>query len=845
MDQQRKKVEKIFWEVLRLDGSERREFLDQNCENKVIRQEVQSLIDAHEKESILDLPLNTIRDEVLSEKRDGRMDGEVIGRYKIVKQIASGGMGTVFLAERADGEYEQNVALKLLKGNITSKQQIQRFRYERQILASLQNDHIARLFDGGVTQYGQPWFVMEYIEGISITDYCDEHNLKVKERIELFLDVCNAVQYAHQKLVVHRDLKPSNILVTSQGVVKLVDFGIAKTIDKEQGTEHSESRKGLLPLTPAYASPEQISMGEMATTSDQYQLGVILYELLTGFRPYNLDDLTPEQIADKICRSAPARPSERVGGGARNVKGSEDLNKRNMDSRHLSRKLKGDLDSIILKSLSKEPSKRYNSVEQMSDDLKRYLDRKPVVAHPAAKLYKTVKFLKRHPIESVASAIVFMLILVYLFTITRYSAQTRAALEQVEVEASKSEQVVDFLVGMFEAGDPYENIGGEVPVSDLLERGRLNAENLHDQPDVQAHIFDAIGRVYVSIGEFEEASKLLQRAADFNEKRGNSNPVELADTYYHLAFALHHLAEYREADKLFDRALSNYRNVSNHRSVEYANTLNLAANIETTRGNYSKAVEMHRESLEMFREFSGSDRLMASAYHGLGDALLYAGLTEEALKNLWISFELFEDLFSPNHPFIAGVHESLSRAYLIDEQYDQAERHLMRSLTIRSTVLGDGHIETGISRKSLADFYKNLERYDEAGEIYQELLNGMSDSNPLRRPVIQAMADLYTRSADYEKAESYYRQTADLLREHLHTMHPRLLSSELNLGKNLMKQGKVDQAEELLIQLQIKIESSGVEADQGFLNEFASVLAELDLHVKQQEVVHGMERGIQ
>jgi len=791
-------------------------------------EDVQSLLEAHEEESIIDKPIDSIRNKILSSAGQSRMEGEVIGKYKILKHIESGGMGAVFLAERADGEFDQKVALKLLKSNISSRDQLKRFRLERQILASLQHEKIARLLDGGVTSYGQPWFVMEYIDGQSITTHCDENRLSLKDRIELFLNVCSAVNYAHQKLIVHRDLKPSNIYVTRNGNVKLLDFGIAKILDGENNSDHHMTRTGLLPLTPTYASPEQIRMESISTSSDLYQLGVILYELLTGFRPYQVEGLSPAEIENKICTAKPVLPSAHFSDRASHTNLDSISEKRGLEVQLLKKELKGDLDNILLKSLRKEPKNRYSSVEQMMEDLHRYLNEKPVLAHPASNWYRFRKLIKRRPVEAIASAVTVVLVILYLFTITWHSAQIQDALEQTEIEASKSEQIVDFLVSMFNTVDPYENQGDSVKARVILERGLQQADQLQNQPEVQTHMFSVIGQVYHSIGDFENAVNVLERAVEYSKNDTFKDSIILADIYYHLASSKHHMGEYELADELFSSALEIYQNYPDHRSVEYANSLHSMAEILSIREDISKAVSMHEKALNMRTELLGNTHKdVASSYHALGETYLYAKQPDSSLTLLTKAYEMYHELYGENHPMLANVHETLAQTYQLTENNRDAENHLLEAMGIRESALGQDHMESKISRKALADFYLKNELFKEAEDIYMNLLDDMDDSSPLRRPVVQAVAELYTQNGTPNLAEPYYRQTVELLQSNLSSAHPRLLKSEFKLATNLIENEKFSEAEIILQDLLSTLQRLDNDDNSEIMNQTVSKMIEL------------------
>jgi eukaryotic-like serine/threonine-protein kinase len=308
-------LKRIFSRAIELEGKEREKYLEKACKDKPeLLEEVLSLLKAHHNSGPLDQSLDHIKQSALSGFDFQSMKGKKIGPYKIIDTLGQGGMGNVYLADRDDKQFDQKVALKLLPTGFTTENQTKRFFSERQILATLSHKNIARLHDGGITGAGQPWFAMEYIQGKPIDEYCNHNKLTVNERLNLFLHVCEAVQYAHQKLIIHRDLKPSNILVTDDGTVKLLDFGIAKVLNSDEMSPEiiPVTRTGLLPLTPAYASPEQVKGDLVTTTSDIYQLGVVLYELLTGLRPYEVTGCTPSEIEEIICELTPTRPSTMI-----------------------------------------------------------------------------------------------------------------------------------------------------------------------------------------------------------------------------------------------------------------------------------------------------------------------------------------------------------------------------------------------------------------------------------------------------------------------------------------------------------------------------------------------------
>jgi serine/threonine-protein kinase len=414
-----------------------------------------------------------------------------VGRYLLLGKLGEGGMASVHLARRSDGQFEQQVAVKLLKQGVYGEEGRRRFLQERQILARLQHPGIARLLDGGVTDDGTPFFVMERVEGLPVTAYCDENRLSVESRLRVFLEICEAAQYAYRNLVVHRDLKPSNILVDTTGRVKLLDFGIAKLLAEGAEEQAAATRTTLRVMTPEYAAPEQVRGDPVTTATDVYSLGVLLYELLAGERPYRLARRAPGELERAILDQDPSRPSDRA-----TAHGSRP------EAGRLGRRLRGDLDRIALMALQKEPERRYPSAEALANDIHRHLAGLPVAARGDAFAYRARKFLRRHTVGVVAAALVLLSLLGGLFAATW---QARRA----QREASKAAAVKDFLGSLFSASDPSEARGRERTARDLLDEGARRIEtDLQDQPEVQSEVTRLIANVYHQLGEYAREEPL-------------------------------------------------------------------------------------------------------------------------------------------------------------------------------------------------------------------------------------------------------------------------------------------------------------------------------------------------
>ncbi|MCA1802130.1 MAG: serine/threonine-protein kinase, partial [Rhodothermaceae bacterium] len=625
------KIKRIFSEALILEKNERARYLEKICEgDSELMSEVQSLLDSHDMPGTIDRPIENLRMSVISKARGNLMIGKLIGKYKIIKELGHGGMGSVYLAERADGEYVQRTAIKLQHSPFVSEAQVQGFKSERQILASLEHDHIARLLDGGLTTQGQPYYVMEFVDGKPIDEYCDEKRLTINERLELFQDVCSAVQYAHRKLVVHRDLKPSNILVANEGSVKLLDFGIAKVLggggDAASGKPSDEVRpgwQGFQPLTPSYASPEQVLGLTITTASDIYQLGVVLYELLVGYRPYKIDGDSPAELERVVCSSDPESPSNRLQHGDQScLTESSELAKiseaRKTGISQLHRLLRGDLDVIIMKAIHKKPDCRYDSADQLSGDIKRYLEKKPVLAHSQSKLYRAQKYVLRNPFEITAMLLISLLVAGYLITITWQTQKTHEALAQAQREADKSAQVVEFMLGMFRAGDPRANRGDRVTAGELIERGLSEANRLDNRPELQANMYNVIGKVYTGLGRYNDAVVSLEKAVEIQHGYAGSTGTEIARYMNDLAVALTRQGKYGEAYTMYRESLDILIEQYGEIHPEIANTLDLMGSWIPVTG-FDEAKDIRYRVLEIRKELNGENHLLtADAYMKVG-----------------------------------------------------------------------------------------------------------------------------------------------------------------------------------------------------------------------------------
>ena len=600
-------------EALALPPERRQAFLAAATPDEALRSEVASLLVHYEDDpTFLEDPIRTEVLQAVAEAEDRA--GARLGPYRLVREIGHGGMGAVYLAERVDGQFEHRVAVKVVAAGGIREDLRHRLRHERQILASLQHPHIARLLDGGVSDEGVPYLVMEYVEGVPIDVYCDRKRLTTTERLRLFRTVCAAVQEAHQNLIIHRDLKPSNILVTDEGRVKLLDFGIAKLLGEDPAVTPL-TRTGAQALTPEYASPEQLRGGPVTTASDVYSLGVILYELLTGHRPYQVRGRSPAEVERIICETAPARPSSVILQPAVAVTPARIGAARRTTPQRLRRRLQGDLDTVVMKALRKEPERRYRSIEPFSEDLRRHLARLPVQARPDTLGYRLSRFVRRHAV-GVAATVLVLLSLVGGIIGTAYQARVAAAArDRAEARFNDVRALANTL--LFDLHDALHDLPGATPTRRLLVANALtyldilSREN-RDDPALQAELAEAYQRVGEILGD---------------PHRPNLGDMDGAAEHYRQTVAL------REA-------LWRQHPEDPARRAELAEAYGRLAVVRSWSGDNDRAIALTRQALDLLAPLRGTDpddRLLAHMGRlrsELGWWLVWAGRLDEARGHL-------------------------------------------------------------------------------------------------------------------------------------------------------------------------------------------------------------------
>ncbi|OZC02214.1 serine/threonine-protein kinase [Rubricoccus marinus] len=773
--------------------------------------------------------VEALGDEGLREITSGLAVGERLGPYRIGEEIGRGGMGTVYRAERADGAFEQTVALKLVKRGMDTDAVLRRFEAERRILARLEHPGIARLLDGGQTRDGRPYLVMEYVEGEPITDYCDRQRLGVDARLALFRQVCEAVQYAHHRLVVHRDLKPGNVLVASGDAgprVKLLDFGIARLLtDDAEEPLTVLTAPGQLLLTPEYAAPEQVLGGTISTATDVYALGVLLYELLTGRRPYTFDARTPGVIEHVVATVQPPRPSTVVGtppdaptppeasgeaDSARGARpsGTQSLRGDTMDTHgstvdRLRRRIAGDLDVICLMALRKEPERRYASVEALVGDLKRHEESLPVLARPDTVGYRARSFARRHRVGLLAAATSGAVIaLVTAAAFVRVGAER----DRAETEAQTSSEVSALLAGIFTGADPTQTRGADVTARELLAAGidRVRAD-LADEPEVQAHMLHSIGDVYSRLDEFEAAESALDEALALRRRVHGTNHPNVGVTLGALGHLYERQGRYADARGVNQQASDILHEHAGTHKAELADVLHNLAHSEMRLVEVESALAHIEEAIALKREvFGPRSAEVAYSMNVLGDVLNFADRLDESEAVHLETLAIREETIGTEHMHTSHTYHNLAATYREMERWPEAERFYREALRVKRIHYGEGGLETAQTVSQLGYSVAMQGRFDEAERLHSQAIATVgrvgNANGSIVAPMLARRREVLMEEGRYAEAEAAGRQGLRLWRESIAEPTPWVPRWVLGIGAAVAAQGRNAEAARLIEQ---------------------------------------------
>ncbi len=770
----------IFERALERDPQGRTAFLQEACAGQPgLRRSVEKLLAADdEPDSFLDRPIakhgsggrtGTPHNQLPAQQL---ANGSTIGPYRILRRIGQGGMSTVYLAVRADDAFHRRMVIKLIRPGMESEALQERLRTERQILASLDHPYIARLYDGGTTDDGLPYFVLEYIEGIPIDEFCEQNQLAVDECLTLFRKVCSAVESAHQNLVVHRDLKPSNILVTADGDPKLLDFGIAKLLNPELGSMSLEpTATWHRILTPNYASPEQIRGKLITTASDVFSLGVLLYKLLTGRLPHQFSGRSPHEIEDILSTSEPVPPSVAVTGPAAaeaarggQLEGQPASNR----ARHLRRRLTGDLDAIVLKALRNVPMRRYASVTQLAEDIERFQTGRPVAARVGSWRYRTGLFVRRHRRGVGVAAALTSVLVGFVVASSMQAARIAAELEQTRRERDKKTQVLALVRNMFEHSNPYVVPGKELTVREALERSVPVLEDaLHGQPEVRAELLETSGTILGVLGVLDMSRDQLTEALEIRRQQ--------------------HIGA----------------------NAEVVATLSALAATEKELGQLDRAEALARQAVAMARQLEqdvpapGPKSIVSQPLNELVSVLCYRNELEAAEPLAMEAQTLTQQLPVGNPQRLAATWH-LARIRSAQGDYREAVRLNRETLAMRRIHDGEHHpgqIATlnnlGLNLRRLEDFEAAEKAYREAVELQRSNFGPEHDNDFL----LNNLAGVLFAMGDVSAAEALYREARDIAVRQRGPKHWTVFVFELRIARCRTLQGATVEAEHSLREL--------------------------------------------
>ena len=711
--------------------------------------------------------------------------GFLIGPYRLLRELGRGGMGSVWLAERVDGQLNRQVALKLPHGAWPHARLAERLQRERDILATLEHPNIARLYDAGLTADGQPYLALEFIEGQPIDEFCrttgESSRLDVKTRVQLVLQVVRAVAYAHGKLVLHRDLKPANILVTADGAVRLLDFGIAKLLAEGQAQETHLTQAAGRALSPDYASPEQIRGDPLSVTSDIYSLGVVLYELLTGARPYRLTRNSRGELEEAILFGDPRRPSEAGEVADR-------------------RALRGDLDTIVSKALKKTPADRYPTAHALIDDLERHLDGRPVSARPDTVRYRAVKFVRRHRFAAVAAGLLLVTLLAGTVGTTVGMLRARQAEAAARSEAATAERYSTFLVNMFEVTTPGQSKGGEISAREILNRGviRIRKEFVNE-PLPQARLLATIGWAYTRQGLYSEARPIFDESVTLARGLGETGKVELAQALIRRGELERKLNERQKAESDQREALAILEHTYGPNDVRLMPaTAELGLLFSKT--DPEQAIRFSRRSYDLLVAAHGeADGDAAVLLQNIGSMQVRARHYQEGKQALERALPHLKQHFGEQDPHIGAVLCNLADVYRILGEYERAVERAQSALEIDTAVSGAAHLDVGIDWLKLARSTDKidktplaLEQVERAADIFSKLFPLV---HPLRIQAANAKAEFLIELGRLDDARKALDEYASAQADNVEAQRGLLIGQVILAGiERLQGQGSKSQA---------------------------------------------------
>jgi serine/threonine-protein kinase len=824
-EQQRwERVQDLLGEALDLPVEERVGFLEKECgDDEGLLEEVASLAAAAEESDAYfgdladraGITLSTETGDAAAPRTDRGIEpvldllGQRVGQYQVLEWLGQGGMATVYLAQREGEGFTQRVALKVVSRRLSDPLIQRRSNEERRLLARLEHRSIARLIDGGVTPAGHPFYAMEYVEGRDLLEYCDAKKLSIKQRLQLFLEVCAPVQFAHERLIVHCDLKPSNIYVTDDGHVKLLDFGVARLIDPDAA---GSGDTGLW-FTPAYASPEQVRREPPGTHSDVYSLGVLLYEILTGHRPYQFGSRLHEEVSRTVGEVVPPLPSQVVTQpGSRSIEGrrtevpAEDLaSSRRTTTQAMKKRLRGDLDAIVMKALAKDQQDRYSTAEQLATDIRRHLSHRLVSSVPATPRYRAEKYLRRNKGAVTAATLVLLTLGAGVGTTLWQAARATDAAAEARDEAEKAQLVASLMADLFRLSDPNEALGDTITARDLLDRGteRIQVE-FGDQPIVQADLLSEVASVYNNLGLFSRAKPLVEQALRLRTEQLGVASVEVSESLVQLGTLQGSLGEQRGAIETLSRAIDIREPL-----VAYPDDVLVEAQaalgwMVRADGQYERAAQLFAEALEAKRLIDPSAPGTADLMFGLAASFHDGGMLDQADSVFGVVIASLDETSRPTPTAVAAL-ENVGMIRRLREQYREAVPLLRSAVDMSIRLYGVEHAvvlstqnELGLALSGAGAWGEAEQLLRNAGRISEQVLGPLHMQTAR---IQESLGSVLDHQGQYEEAANLHQLALqEKIRRHENRDHAGVVASHVAVARSLALAGRHQEARDYITQ---------------------------------------------
>jgi serine/threonine protein kinase/tetratricopeptide (TPR) repeat protein len=816
-----KQVKELLESALDLAPAQRADFLKQECPDEAVRREVEKLLENHEQagnflSNAVMNPRVALPREVPENGPGGDSAsagsgagtssaaarlGQALGNYRILSKLGEGGMGQVWLAEQT-APLRRQVALKLIRVGMYDESVLQRFESERQSLATMNHPSIAKVFDAGTTPDGQPYFAMEYVPGMPITHYCDRKRLKISERLQLFVQVCEGVQHAHQKAIMHRDLKPANILVEEvdgKATPRIIDFGLAKAVTPAAPGEGLHTQVGAFVGTPGYMSPEQVNpdLHDIDTRTDVYSLGVVLYELLTGFLPFDTkrDD---QRFADKfrqLREEDPPPPSTKV--RADRESSTTRAEERSTDRNQLVSLLRGDLDWITMKALERDRARRYGTPSELAADIRRYLHHEPVSVRPASSAYKLRKYVRRHRFGVAVGAALALLL-------AGFAVMQALQLRRITRERDRANRITDFMVGMFKVSDPNEARGNKITAREILDKASNDIEaGLAKDVEVQSQFMQVMAQTYINLGLFARAHGLADRALENRRRALGPNNRKTLESMTQLGWILDREGHDLEAEKLIRETLDLQRRVLGPEDPLTLETTDNLGIILEKQGHYQEEEKLERELVAIRTRKLGPEHPQTlRSMLNLADALHGENRLPESEKQFRQLLAIERRLWGSGHPSILATMHNLANVLQEQGRYDEAEILYRETLETEQRVLGPEHPDTASTMTTLANaIIYGQGRSSEAEVLYRKALEvaqrTLGPEHPYTTGAEEGLANVVSTQGHYAEAEKLHREILAIRMRLLGPDHADTLLSQFNLGDVLFREGHLAEADKL------------------------------------------------